>query len=166
MFILCGTSIENNKEPVQVSGSWLRNPATGELMVSLSATPRSTLTGSFNSPASLPEPSTPTPPPVCEPLASGLFGFIQLPITLQNEGMFVYWNQQVANSRPIGLGSVVQASRRLFSEPLNRLWISRCQRSSYHDTSSSTPHFDEKWGFAITAKRNKSLNYIVEAFGC
>lgn len=80
---------------VQVTGSWLRNPATGQLMVSFSAAP-SALTGSFTSPAGLPEPSTPLPPGACAPLGSGLFGFVQLPVTQHNEGMFVYWNQQVS----------------------------------------------------------------------
>ena len=80
--------------PVEITGTWLRNQATGELMVRFSSTP-STLTGSFTSPASLPEPSTPIPPPSCEPLASGLFGFIQSPIVQHSEGMFIYGNQEV-----------------------------------------------------------------------
>jgi hypothetical protein len=84
------------RSPVQVSGSWLRNQATGQLMVSFSANPPSALTGSFSSPASLPEPSTPTPPSACESLGNGFFGFIRLPVTQQNERVFVYWNQQVA----------------------------------------------------------------------
>ncbi len=80
--------------PVEITGTWLRNQATGVLMVRFSSMP-SILTGSFTSPSSLPEPSTPSPPQGCEPLASGLFGFIQSPIVQQSEGMFIYWNQQV-----------------------------------------------------------------------
>ena len=91
------TGIPVPPSSVPVSGSWLRNPATHQLMVSFSAAPPSILTGSFSSPASSPQPSTPPLPSGydCGSRASGLFGFVQLPITQQSEGVFLYSTTQV-----------------------------------------------------------------------